>query len=155
MENKEMKAIQQLQLESEQKLIAFKHYVQTHGLVEAQQLMFPGNSQYYSIGETEPIWIAVDHISGDEVWFHYASVMTPTGPKPGPIGQRSPLNNKLMSPRCLEQIKTWFTINLFNSPTFFQVITTRKGKAHYWEEAFWVYADQAIKHVFQQNGEKQ
>jgi hypothetical protein len=152
---KDIQAIDQLQNEAEQKMIAFKHYVQTRSLTYAQDAMFPSNSQYYPIGETEPIWIAIDRIVGDEVWFHYASVMTPTGPKPGPTGTRKALNNRLMTERCLEQIKTWFSIAQFKGPVFFQVITTRQGKAHKWEEAFWVYPDQAIRHTFMQNGEKQ
>lgn len=150
----EINAIDQLQNEQNQKMMAFNHLVQK-SFIAAQDAMFPQNSQYYSIGVTEPIWIAIDHIEGDEVWFHYASVMTPTGPKPGPIGARKPLNNKLMTAQCLDQIKTWFSIAQFKGPVFFQVITTRQGKAHKWEEAYWVYPDQAIRHTFMQNGEKQ
>jgi len=55
MNNEELKAIEALQNEEEQKTVVFKHLVQTRGLLAAQELMFPMNSRYYPTGETEPI----------------------------------------------------------------------------------------------------
>jgi len=155
-----MKQIQILEDDRLDKRTLIQLMFNKYSFQEFQSKITPQHSQYYN-GDYPPIWVKIDKIEGDTLFFYYASEVEENGkPKPPVVGkERHPHTIKRgVLPGNVEEA-AWDEINFIFSlvgtvrPVFMQIVTTF-NRVHTWHHAYWVHAHQAIEHVFKQNSRR-